>query len=422
MIEKNEISVITRAVGRVMREYVSTAIVAVTKLFREELDARFKAIPPGERGEPGIRGEKGDRGEQGIQGIAGPAGERGIEGQTGPRGEAGASVKGERGEIGPVGPKGEPGVSIKGDAGERGPNGEPGASIKGDTGERGLPGPKGDAGESIKGEQGERGADGKSPEVEPIIAAVLQRIPTPKDGARGAQGPAGESIKGDKGDKGEPGQSIRGEVGPLGPRGETGQRGEPGQSIKGDPGERGFPGESIRGEKGEQGEPGRPPTPEELEKCVEREFSKFALGCERRIQELADRAFQRAIDKMPLPKDGIDGKDGRDALDLEDMDLTLDDDGFIHFTFKRGQIEKSFTKHLPTVSDKGVYKSDKKYLRQNGVTHNGCFWIAQIDNPSEAPGVGTQWRMAVKAGRNGKDGAKGDQGPQGTPGQDLRYK
>lgn len=214
------------------------------------------------------------------------------------------------------------------------------------------------------------------------VARAIEALPNPKDGVDGKNGIDGVGL-----------------VGPAGP-----------------------PGPPGIGEKGDRGETGRAPSPEEIGACVEREFSKFALECERRLNELADRELQRAISKFPIPKDGVDGKNGRDAMELDDLDLTIDDDGFIHFTFKRGQLEKSFTKYIPTVSDKGVYKQDKKYLRQNGVTHNGSFWIAQVDHPSERPGTGAQWRLAVKAGVNGRNGNDGKEGPQGPPGQDLRYK
>lgn len=460
MIEKQEIAVITRAIGRVMREYVSTAIVSATKLFREEIDARFKSIPPGERGQKGDPGEsvKGERGEPGIRGEKGDRGEQGGAGIQGPPGE---SIKGERGFPGNDGktPEVEPLIAA---VLQR---------ITPKEGERGAPGPKGD-----------------TPEIEPIVAAVLQRLPPPRDGRDGkdgVNGRDGQNIKGDQGEQGLPGKDG---IGEKGERGEPGKdavapdskkivdvvlgqleirklTGEIGGAVKaaqteeqirelvtaeiaklraslpvpkdgrdgvdgknGADGKNGIDGVGLvgpagpAGPSGERGETGRAASPEEIGAGVEREFSKFALDCERRIQELADRAFQRAIDKMPLPKDGIDGKNGRDALELEDIEASIDDDGFLTFTLKRGEREKKIPLYIPTVSDKGVYKSDKKYLRQNGVTHNGCFWIAQVDNPSEAPGVGTQWRMAVKAGRNGKDGAKGDEGPEGPPGKDLRYK
>ena len=377
-----------------------------------------------------------------------------------------------------------------GPVGPAGPKGERGESIIGATGPVGPPGQKGERGESIKGDTGERGADGKTPEVEPIIAAVLQRIPAPRDGKDGRDG---QSIKGDTGERGLPGESIQGPKGDPGkdaspvneraitdqviaklerslsgkveselnqrmptdasireivmkavgeavaalPKAKDGAEGRPGKDgtdglpgplgPPGEPGQDGQPGESIRGEKGEQGIrgergiPGEGPSAEQIGSAVEREFSKFALDCERRFQELAERTLQRAIDKFPAPKDGKDGTPGRDALDLEDIEMAIDDDGFLNVSMKRGEFQKQWRLYIPTVSDKGTYKPEGKYLRQNGVTHRGSFWIAQVDNPSETPGTGQQWRMAVKAGRDAKDGAKGETGPQGPPGKDRRY-
>lgn len=71
---------------------------------------------------------------------------------------------------------------------------------------------------------------------------------------------------------------------------------------------------------------------------------------------------------------------------------------------------------LPIVIDRGVYRPEQKYAKGDGVTFGGSFWIAQVDEPTEKPGIpapGTptgatgEWRLAVKKGRDGKDaGAK----------------
>src|SRR5688500_4418209 len=45
------------------------------------------------------------------------------------------------------------------------------------------------------------------------------------------------------------------------------------------------------------------PSAEDVAACFERRFSEFLLAGERRIYEMADKA----IDRMPRPKDGVDG-------------------------------------------------------------------------------------------------------------------
>ena len=89
------------------------------------------AIPQGEQGP---KGDKGDTGEPGPQGPKGDTGEPGPQGEQGPKGDTG-----EPGPQGEQGPKGD-----KGDTGPQGPQGPKGD--KGDTGPQGPQGPKGDTG------------------------------------------------------------------------------------------------------------------------------------------------------------------------------------------------------------------------------------------------------------------------------------
>lgn len=134
---------------------------------------------------------------------------------------------------------------------------------------------------------------------------------------------------------------------------------------------------------------------DEVAAVFERRFSDLTLSWERQARD----TFERAADKMPIPKDG------RDALPLETFDLSLSEDGrtvTVKMQAGETQIEKSL--RIPSVIDRGPYKSVNEYEKGDGVTHGGSFWIAQDDKPEGAPGMGGKgWRLAVKRGRDGRD-------------------
>lgn len=96
-------------------------------------------------------------------------------------------------------------------------------------------------------------------------------------------------------------------------------------------------------------------------------------------------------------KDGEPGKDGLDGLGFDDMDMVVADDG-VALVFTRGEQKKAFA--LPIVFDRGVFKADTAYRKGNGVTWGGQFWIAQKDNPEGKPDASSDWRLAVKKGRD----------------------
>lgn len=138
-----------------------------------------------------------------------------------------------------------------------------------------------------------------------------------------------------------------------------------------------------------------PPSVDEVAAVFERRFSDLTLSWERQARD----TFEKAVDRMPLPKDG------RDAIPLESFDLDLAEDGrTITVKMQAGEtvVEKSL--RIAAVLDRGTYKTDGTYERGDAVTHGGCLWIAQQDNPEGAPGMGGKgWRLAVKKGRDGKD-------------------
>lgn len=137
------------------------------------------------------------------------------------------------------------------------------------------------------------------------------------------------------------------------------------------------------------------PTVDEVAAVFERRFSDLTLSWERQARGV----FEKAADRMPVPKDG------RDAIPLDSFDLTLSEDGrtlTVKMQSADGVVEKSI--RVASIIDRGIYKAAGDYEKGDAVTHGGCLWIAQQDAPEGAPGMGGKgWRLAVKKGRDGKD-------------------
>lgn len=109
-------------------------------------------------------------------------------------------------------------------------------------------------------------------------------------------------------------------------------------------------------------------------------------------------------------RDGIDGKDG---LGFDDLSAELGDDGrTLTLRFARGDVVKELALTLPVPLDRGVYQADATYVRGDGVTYAGSFWIAR-EATTEKPGSSSAWRLAVKRGADGKDGAVPTPAPSG---------
>lgn len=198
------------------------------------------------------------------------------------------------------------------------------------------------------------------------------------------------------GPKGDPGE--RGVDGAPGRDGVDGKDGSPGE--RGEKGEAGAPGndgrDGINGKDGKDGAPGadgKSITVDEVRPLFDAAFAGWALDFERRAADV----FQRAIDKIPAPKDG------RDALEIEDLQVEHDGDGGVTLRFVRGEVRKEFQLQLPRFKDRGIYKEGEAYREGDGATWAGSFFIAQKDNPQGKPGESDGWRLAVKRGRDGKD-------------------
>lgn len=211
-----------------------------------------------------------------------------------------------------------------------------------------VPGPKGDAGQN--------GRDAEPVDTAAIVAEVVKQIPTPKDGAPGKDGAKGDA----------------GPAGDLGP--------------KGDPGAPGVDGKSI--------------TVEELIPALipvlKSMQAEWALDFERRAQAL----FQKAVDAIPILKDGRDGVDG---LGWDDLVVEYDDRRSIGIKLVRGEVEKVAADiRMPIVLDAGFWREGMKLEKGDGVTHGGSYWIAQEDTDTKPDLNNPAFRLAVKKGRDGK--------------------
>ncbi|MFO6102620.1 hypothetical protein [Pseudomonas aeruginosa] len=136
------------------------------------------------------------------------------------------------------------------------------------------------------------------------------------------------------------------------------------------------------------------PTIDEVAATFERRFSDLTLSWERQARE----TFDKAADRMPIPKDG------RDALPLECFDLALREDGrTVTVKMQAGDVVVEKSVKIASVIDRGVFSAEKSYEQGDGTTYGGCYWIAQKDAPAGVPGGSDDWRLAVKKGRDGKD-------------------
>lgn len=214
---------------------------------------------------------------------------------------------------------------------------------------------------------------------------------------------------------------------PAGVDGRDGKDGADGRDgEKGDPGPAGPQGEpGPAGPQGERGEAGASVTADDIKSVVDARAAEWELDFERRAQDV----LQRAIDRMPAPKDGIDGidgkdgkdgingKDGQDALGFDDMTVEQDEDGRVTLRFSRGELVREFPLCFPVFVDRGTFKEGETYERGNGVSWGGSFWIARKAGELGKPGTTEDWRLAVKKGRDGRDGEKGERGEKGEAGQ-----
>lgn len=180
--------------------------------------------------------------------------------------------------------------------------------------------------------------------------------------------------------------------------------------------------------KGEAGEPGKPGE-------NGKDADEDAIAA--RVLAAVEPMVAKAASAIPAPrdgrdglpglpgapgadgKDGVPGRDGVDGLGFDDLTVEHDGGQVVTLKFQSGERVKSFPLTFPLPLDCGVYEKDREYRKGYGVSHGGCFWIAQ-EETKDKPGESKAWRLAVKKGRDGKDGGAGPEGPRGQKGVDGR--
>lgn len=108
-------------------------------------------------------------------------------------------------------------------------------------------------------------------------------------------------------------------------------------------------------------------------------------------------ALDKALAAMPVPRDGADG------VGFDDLSFEYDGERSLVLRFVKGDRVKEFPVPLPIIIDRGIYEADGAYVRGDAVTFGGALWICQADTDAK-PGTNTDWRLAVKKGRDGRDG------------------
>ena len=144
---------------------------------------------------------------------------------------------------------------------------------------------------------------------------------------------------------------------------------------------------------GERGQDGTSVSIEQVKELIENITTKWQLEFERRAYDI----LEKAVDKFPKPTKGDKGDDGFGIESFEQVNERT-----VKAIYTRGDevVEQTFT--FPAVIDKGVYVRGATHEKGDGVTFGGSYWIAQKDT-SNAPLDGSDWRMAVRKGKDGKD-------------------
>ena len=117
----------------------------------------------------------------------------------------------------------------------------------------------------------------------------------------------------------------------------------------------------------------------------------------RSVEPAAVAAMVRdEVAKIPPPRDGFG---------FEDLSVQLaDDERTLLLRFARGDKAKEFALTMPVVLDRGVFREGATYEKGDACTFGGSLWIAQGDTSAKPDAPASNWRLAVKRGRDGKDG------------------
>lgn len=266
---------------------------------------------------------------------------------------------------------------------------------KGDPGSDGAPGKDG-----APGDPGKDGKDADPEVIRAMVAEAVAEIPKPQDG-KSVDPETVAAMVAEQVDK------CMAELTPP-ENGRDGENGKDGTSVTVDdvaPMLADLVGKAVanipvpaNGKDGRDGSNGV--TLDEVKgwvsDLVEAKHAAWALDFERR----AHGVLERAVERIPKPKDGEDGKSFDGALTKQTEDAG---NGRVIHRWFVGEHQVGEHEERQFV-DRGVWRDDvPDYLKYNGVTFGGSFWIAQKDSPSGKPGLSADWRLAVKKGRDSRD-------------------
>lgn len=195
------------------------------------------------------------------------------------------------------------------------------------------------------------------------------------------------------------------------------EKGAPGD--KGDPGERGLPGE--RGAPGKDGLDGRDAEVsfDDIIKAVEvvheRMVAKYMLDMERR----ANDTLQKAIEKLPPPKEGppgpkgdpgqpgekgAPGPAGKDGLSVEHLEREYDPATHeIVETWRvpGSEVVKSLRYKAGGLHYRGYWKAGIAAKAGEAWTEKGTMWVALKDTSAQPVEGSPDWSIGARKGRDG---------------------
>lgn len=278
------------------------------------------------------------------------------------------------------------------------------------------------------GKDGADGRDGKDADPEVVAARVIERldlkgtrtdikklcqemveaqvalIPVPKDGRDGVNGKDAPPVSDEQiaaavekylmANPPKDGRDgIDGKDGADGADGKDGRDGIDGKD--GADGVHGKDGaDGINGKDGADGVDGKSVTVDDIKAVVEAKQAEWALDFEKRAQDV----LQKAVDRMPKPKDGKDG------FSLKDFTVTQSEDGReVIMALGDGEHRHESRLEIRQPIYKQVWQQGEQYYRDDFVTWGGSMWAALKDTKSKPGEYNKDWRLCVKSGRNGRD-------------------
>jgi hypothetical protein len=127
---------------------------------------------------------------------------------------------------------------------------------------------------------------------------------------------------------------------------------------------------------------------------------------------LIDREGQLILVKGNGDTIGAGSVVGRDAFEVNDIELYCEDGGRrISLRFMRGhEVGAVRTIQTAVVIDRGAWQPGR-FQPGDGTTWKGSFWIAQRATTARPDAPGSDWRLAVRKGRDGKDVVRPAGGP-----------